>query len=279
MNLAAAWTPQQESPGWAASLALDYECRGARTVLTRRQQHGPLTVQRPFYPEGDAVCHTYVLHPPAGIVGGDTLSLACNLGAGSHALITTPGATRWYFSHGQRARLVQTLSVDAGATLEWLPQESLVFDGAHARLCTRIALAGDARAFACEILGLGRPAAGEAYRTGVLDVRFEILRDGLPLVFDRLRAGPDGVPGLGGHTALATVLATGADGKALAVARTVLEDAPDTLAAATLIGDLLICRALAPHCEPLIRLGRGLWSALRPLVLGRAAIAPRIWRT
>src|SRR5580765_6083218 len=83
------------SPGWQAELALRFAHRGARTVLASRHQRGPLMVQRPFYPEADGVCHTYVLHPPAGIVGGDQLNLSVTLEAGAHALITTPAATRW----------------------------------------------------------------------------------------------------------------------------------------------------------------------------------------
>ncbi|MEX2481590.1 MAG: urease accessory protein UreD [Gammaproteobacteria bacterium] len=279
MNLAASWTPPETAPGWAATLALTYARRGERTALVRRHQHGPLTVQRPFYPEGDAVCHTYLLHPPAGIVGGDRLTLDCELGTGSQALITTPGATRWYFSHARTAGLLQEIRVAAGAQLEWLPQETLVFDGAHAELRTRIALAGDARVIGCEILGLGRPAAGERFRHGVLDTWFEILRDGIPLFLDRLRSGPGGVAGLRGNTATATLFASGADEAALLAARSVIDSAPHTLAGASLLGDLLICRALAPHCEPLIDLNRALWSRLRPLLLGRAATAPRIWRT
>lgn len=277
MNLAEPWR-QGVATGWQASLRLTYAHRAGRTVLAAREQSGPLTVQRPFYPDGPTVCHTYVLHPPAGIVGGDRLALVAAVDSGSHALLTTPGASRFYFSRGRVATLTQDLAVAPGATLEWLPQETLVFDGAHARARTRIDLAGDARVVAAEIVGLGRPALGERYAHGTLDLALELWRNGAPLLLERWR-GLDGAPGVGEQAALATLLAAPADDMALACARDVLVRDGMPLAAATLLGDVLVCRALAAHCEPLLNLTRALWSALRPSVVGRQAVAPRIWRT
>lgn len=265
--------------GWQAELALDFTRRRERTVLASRRQHGPLTVQRPFYPEPDGVCHTYVLHPPAGLVGGDDLRMRFDLAAGSHGLITTPAATRWYWSPGIEARVDQHAIVADGATLEWLPQETLLFAGAHARLATRIELTGNARFLGWEILGLGRPACGEAFRDGRVDFRFEIARDGRPLLSERLRGDADGLPGMRGHTACATLVATGADAATLDAVRETLAHGTDTLAAATLIGDLLVVRALAPRCEPLLATCNRAWGTLRPLVLGRVAVTPRIWHT
>jgi urease accessory protein len=264
--------------GWRAELALAFARQGARTVLAARRQRGPLLVQRPFYPEGDGVCHTYVLHPPAGIVGGDDLHMTFDLDQGAHGLVTTPAATRWYFSRGRPARVCQSATLADGATLEWLPQENLLFDGAHARLETRIALAGAARFCGWEILGLGRPAGGEIFQSGRIDVRFELFRDRQPLLLERWR-GEGGLAGLRGHTACATFLATAAGAPALAAARAVLGAAPGALCAATLIGDVLVARGLAAHCEPLENAFSELWSALRPLLLGRVAVPPRIWHT
>lgn len=265
--------------GWRAELALRYARRGRRTVLAARRQHGPLTVQRPFYPEADGVCHTYVLHPPAGIVGGDTLRVDVDLEAAAHALVTTPAATRWYFSRGRDAEVRQQARVADGATLEWLPQETLVFDGAHACLSTRVELHGTARFCGWEILGLGRPACGESFLHGRLDFRFELFRDGRPLLLERLRGASGGVAGLRHHTTCATFMAVPADAAALEVARIILGRACDVVAGATLIGDLLVVRGLATHCEPLAGMFLDLWAGLRPVVLGRAAVAPRIWRT
>jgi urease accessory protein len=265
--------------GWHAEIALRFAPRGERTVLAARRQSGPLTVQRPFYPEADGVCHTYLLHPPAGIVGGDDLRMSFELDSGAHALVTTPAATRWYFSRGAGARVHQRAALADGATLEWLPQETLLFDGAHAQLTTRVDLQRGARFCGWEILGLGRPACGERFLNGQLDFRFETFRDGAPLLLERLRGGAGGPAGLRGHDACATFVATPADASALERARQCLDIAPETLCAATLIGDVLVGRGLAAHCEPLVSAFRTLWSALRPLILGRVAEPPRIWHT
>src|SRR5262245_14402851 len=120
----------EASAGWLASLDLEFARSGSRTVLARRSHVGPLIVQRPFYPEGD-VCHVYLVHPPGGVVGGDTLELRARVHDGAHALITTPAATKFYRSEGRMARQVQDIALDA-AIFEWLPQETILFADAHA---------------------------------------------------------------------------------------------------------------------------------------------------
>src|SRR5688572_29619963 len=113
---------------WRAELELRYERRGARSVLASRRHDGPLVVQKPLYPEGDAVCHTLVVHPPAGIAGGDELSLDVRAEDAAHALLTTPGAAKWYRSAGPWAHQQVKLSAGKGACIEWLPQEAILFD-------------------------------------------------------------------------------------------------------------------------------------------------------
>lgn len=263
--------------GWRAELRLRFARRRGRSLLAARQQSGPLLVQRPFHPEGDDVCHCYLIHPPAGIVGGDHLELAVEVEGEAQALLTTPAATRFYFSRGREACVAQEARVAAGAALEWLPQETLLFDGAHARLATRIHLEGNARFCGWEILAFGRPACAEVFRHGTIDFRFEIRRDGRPLLLERLRSA--GAPaGLHGHTACATFIATAASEAALARARAILAGC-DALCGATLIGDTLVARGLASGCEPLKNAFAELWAGLRPLLSGHAAAPPRIWRT
>lgn len=270
---------RQDGPGWQAELALHFAQRRDKTVLVTRRQRGPLLVQRPFYPEGDGVCHTYVLHPPAGLVGGDALRLNVSLETGAHALMTTPAATRWYFSRGREASMLQQATVEDGATLEWLPQETLLFDGAHARLATRIHLRGGARFLGWEILGFGRPACAEVYQSGAVDFRFELHRDGVPALLERLRGGNGGFPGMRGAAACATLIATHAGAAALERARGVIAEAREATSGATLIGDVLLCRAIAAHCQPLLATFTRLWQVLRPELLRRQAVLPRIWRT
>src|SRR5262245_22778216 len=121
-----------ERSGWVASLDLEFAARGARTILARRASVGPLVVQRPFYPEGD-VAHVYLVHPPGGVVGGDQLQLNVLAKQGAHALLTTPAATKFYRSDGRIARQRQDIIVDA-ASIEWLPQETIVFPDARASI-------------------------------------------------------------------------------------------------------------------------------------------------
>jgi urease accessory protein len=154
--------------GWHAELALGFERRGNRTVLATRRHDGPLVVQKPFHPEGPAVCHAIVVHPPAGIAGGDTLSLHASVGERGHALLTTPGAGKWYRSTGAGAEQRVAFDVRSGATLEWLPQESIVYDRAVASLATEVRLDATATFLGWEIVCLGRVASGERFTRGSL---------------------------------------------------------------------------------------------------------------
>ncbi|MCB1988597.1 MAG: urease accessory protein UreD, partial [Burkholderiaceae bacterium] len=107
---------------WHARLDLDYTAEAARTVL-RFAHTGPLRVLQSLHPEGPGVCHNVLVHPPGGLVGGDTLEVHAQVAAGAHALITTPGATRFYRSEGATALQRTQLAVAEGARLEWLPLE------------------------------------------------------------------------------------------------------------------------------------------------------------
>src|SRR3979490_1378596 len=147
-------------PSWKAELRLEFERREGRTGLAKRRPAGPLVQQRPLYPEGDAVCHAIIVHPPAGIAGGDELELSARAAEGAHALLTTPGAGKWYRSGGARAR--QRLEFDAreGARIEWLPQETIVYDGALADIRTEVRLAGGARFLRWGVAGFGGEGGG-----------------------------------------------------------------------------------------------------------------------
>lgn len=265
--------------GWQAELQLHFARRGAKTVIADRRQRGPLLVQRAFYPEGADVCHTYLLHPPASIVGGDRLDIGLTVDAGAHAVVTTPAATRWHFSRGRRATVRQKLDVRTGGRLEWLPQENLFFAGTHARTTTAVSLHGDASFCGGEILGLGRPACAEHFDSGDLDARFELFRDGVPLLLERFRAADGAVVGMRGHTAAMTFVATGASPEVLSKTRDALAAVADAVCGATMLGDVLVARGIAAHCEPLRHAYVATWNAVRPLLYGRSAEIPRIWRT
>jgi urease accessory protein len=271
-----------ESGGWQARLELEIAPRAGRSRVVGKRQLGPLTIQRPFYPEG-APCHLYLLHPPGGVVGGDRLDVEIRVASGAHALVTAPGATKFYRSAGPCARQHQHLSIGAGAALEWLPHENIFFPGASCSLHTQVELAGDARFIGWEIQCLGRPAVGERFREGRAEIAMTLLRDAKPVLSERLRVAGglslDGTAGLRGFPVCATFVATGAGPDTLETARRRLSAAVGHPVGATLVDDLLLVRVLAPEVESVSRLFIDLWSDLRPHLLGVEASRPRIWAT
>ena len=117
--------------GWHARLDLTYR-RDAERCIVHDRHRGPLRVLQTLHPEGPGVCHNVLVHPPGGIVGGDVLELDMTLPGGTHALLTTPGATRFYRSAGELALQATTARVAGAARLEWLPLETICHPGARA---------------------------------------------------------------------------------------------------------------------------------------------------
>lgn len=273
--------PSASKQGWQAHLRLGFEVREGRTVLAERDRHGPLAVQRPFYPEGD-VCHVYLLHPPGGVVGGDSIDIQARLAAGSKALITTPGATKFYRSGGDTARQSQHLVVEDGAALEWLPQENIFFPGADVVLDTKVERRGDARIALSEIHCLGRPVIDDAFESGRIDSRLAIYHDGVPLISERLRVRPDNRCRLSLMAGMAVggtlVISHATEAEADACRDLLFSNGTDN-AGATLIEDLLVVRYLGNSTERAQELFRSIWQRVRPATMGREASPPRIWAT
>lgn len=274
--------PRQQ--GWHAALSLAYARRGERSVLVRRSHVGPLVVQRPLYPEGDTVCHTVLVHPPAGIAGGDRLQVTVQVDDGAHALLTTPGAGKWYRSAGAAGALVQRIAVAAGGVCEWLPQESIVYDGALGELATEVRLQGDACFVGSEMLCFGRTAAGERFGRGEMAMRIRIERDGRPQWLERgvLRGGDallGAAVGLQGQPVSGSFIVASprCDADLLAAWRDIVPAAGE--GGVTLLPGLLVARWLGPACEPGREWFARLWASVRPAVAGRAARTPRIWNT
>jgi len=267
---------------WCASLALDYRLVDGRTVASRRHS-GPLQVQKPLYPEGERLCHTLLIHPPGGIAGGDALSIDVNVAPGAHALITTPGATRWYKANGRRASQRVTFRVEGGA--EWLPQEAIVFDQADVCSEIDIDLADEATMLGWDIVVLGRAAAGETFAQGSFAQTIRLRQAGRLQWVERTRlAGSDALLdspiGLAGHRVFGCLWAAG-PGCAEAQIEALHERfASDGLPITRLGPTLLLARALGATTHAVRRALEAGWRALRPLVFdGRAATAPRIWAT
>ncbi len=271
---------------WQAHLTLGFERREAASVLTRREHYGPLRVQKALYPEGEAVCHAIVLHPPSGIAGGDQLEVSVNVGPDAHALLTTPGASKWYRSDGAWAGQRLDFNVEANAALEWLPQENIVFAGARADMQSRIRLAADARCIVWETLCLGRRASGEQFDSGELRLETRIERAGKPVWLERgalaggaeLLASP---AGLAGFSVSGTLLAIGPklDASLVAACRDIASAESGARTGITLLPDLLVARYLGHASEAARGWFAALWQVLRPAAIGRAAQTPRIWNT
>lgn len=277
MTLAQHIEQAEQDAGWSAYLQLRFVQRDGVTRLGARRHFGPLLVQRPFYPEG-APCHVYVLHPPGGIVAGDRLELDIHLASGSHALLTMPGASKFYRSIGPTARLTQRFHLQAGSTLEWLPQDSIFFDGARATLDSRFTLEPGARLLAWETLCLGRPVMNERFAHGALDSRLCIELADDPGLHERLRISGGQLGKVAGHPLLATFCAAPAGPALLEQVRVVLDALPIP-AGATLLGSLLVIRLLDHDNQHLQQTLQRLWHLLRPAVLGLPACPPRIWAT
>lgn len=269
------------TPSWHAELELAYARFGDCTRPVQRRHLGPLRVQKHLYAEGPEVCQHIIVHPPGGIAGGDRLNISARVEADAWAQITSPGAAKWYRAAGPAYQQLD-LKVAAGATLEWLPQETIVYSAAQAELTTSIELEGDARLFYWDVVALGRPASGERFDLGHFQAHLDIRRDGRLLWHERQRiTGNDGLLdspiGLDGNPVFATLLVTGEiDAELLERCRSLghavrgdLTQLPGLLVARCLASEALLARAWLID----------LWRLLRPALLGREAVSPRIWST
>jgi urease accessory protein len=278
---------------WRGALTLRFAAGARGTVLAHRRHEGPLCVQRPFYP-GDGACHVYLLHPPGGLAAGDELELDVDVEGGAAALLTTPAATKFYRSDGAPSVQRQALRVAAGATLEWLPQESILFGGSRVVIETDVELAPGARFIGWEQASLGRPLSGDRYTAGSLVQHTRLTLGDEPLLTESLRfsAGDwllSADWGLASFGVCGALYAYPVHDPLLVRVRerlgavTPSHDRPKCggclRAGATLLGELLVVRCLAAEPEALRNLFEALWCLLRPDVIGRLPSAPRIWRT
>ncbi|MBV1788133.1 urease accessory protein UreD [Marinobacterium sp. D7] len=277
--------------GWEALLRLGYARRGDKTRIVERERRGPLAVQRPFYPEQAGVCHTYLLHPPGGVVGGDSLDIQVRVEAGAQALITTPGATKFYRSGGRLATQRQTLTVASGGLLEWLPQENIFFPDAFARVETHVELETGAGFIGWDLQCLGRPANGEVFDIGQVNCVTHLSIDGELVLIDQLRTQGrglvDAAAGLRGYPMQSSLFVVPGSGCATS-GQALLEDIRGVIAAAdcsslevgaTQVDGVLVVRALGAGTEPILRLFTAIWCSLRPALTGLEAVPPRIWAT
>ncbi len=271
-----------------ATLSLGFGRDADTTRLLRREHYGPLRVQKALYPEGPAVAHAIVVHPPGGVVGGDELRIDVAVDAGATAVISTPGAAKWYRANGQVSRQQLTFSVAPDAALEWLPQETIFFNDSDVQLQTTVNLRGHARFIACDILCFGRTASGESFTHGRVRQQMRVLRDGAPLWLEQgqLLGGSalmQSPLGLAGHTVCANMVVVGLSPSA-ALMQALREDCM-TIAdgqgrfGATQMKSVLLVRYLGDASEVARQVMLAAWQRLRPALLQREATELRIWHT
>lgn len=278
---------------WPAQLDLRFQqSPDGGCKLAYNRHDGPLYVQRPFYPEGKGLAHVYVLHPPGGLVSGDQLHIRLVLEPHSQVLCTTPGAARLYRARTDR-RLQQQhclLQVGEGASLEWMPLETIAFRGAHARLTTEVQLAKSARFSGWEITVLGHVANHVRFDDGVLTQRFRIFRDGVPLLMEQLRLDGEDAAFAHGSAALRGMPVYGVfvsgpfDHAALqqldlASLQAELPEAAREHCGLTRLGTFIVGRYLGDCAQEARICFTQWWHALRPLLLQRPPCNPRIWNT
>lgn len=271
---------------WQARLALDFALRGETTRIVGNTHFGPLRVLKPFYPE-PTCCHTYLIHPPGGLVLGDELRIEAKVQSGAHALITTPSAGKVYGVDNALEEQQQTveLSVEDRACLEWLPQETIVFSGANTQLHTEANLTTGAKLALWDVVCFGRPASQLAFDSGHCLQSIRITRNGIPLLIERnVIDGGSALQksewGLGGANSMGTFVLT------LATTREQRQALMDTLQqrfdgrwGITQKGELCIARYLGNSASE-CRLGfEYLWQGLREELIGKKAVSPRIWAT
>jgi urease accessory protein len=267
------------SASWHASLHLGFARDGACTRLVRREHRGPLRVQKALYPEGPGACHVIVVHPPGGIVGGDHLDIALDAQAGCHVLATSPGAAKWYRANGRMARQDVRLVAAAGAAIEWLPQETIFYDGADVMLAHDVDLAPGAVYIGSEVLCFGRRASGERFAHGRIAQRTRIRIDGRPVWWEQGAVTADTLAsplGLQGRSVCATLLAIG---KPVPAALQNVVRAVDPDLAVSQVKQVFVARFLGDDGERARAALAGAWQALRPHLLDRPALVPRIWNT
>jgi urease accessory protein len=272
---------------WHASLSLDYTLESDRSVA-RYTHKGPLRILQSLYPEGDAVCHNVLVHPPSGLVGGDTLDMTVTVGSGAHGLVTTPGATRFYRSDAGLATQQVHARVEADARLEWLPLEAIAYNGCDGLNRAVFDLAPGAEMMSWDITALGLPAADLPFAQGTFRQHMEIpgvwLERGTISASDnRLMNSP---LGLAGQRCMATlVFAAGSPiaaertDRALAVARDMLEASELRLTAGATSPhqQVIVLRVLSPVTEPAMQLLRQVWAAWRHEMWGMSGTVPRLW--
>jgi len=272
---------------WRADLKLDYTLESQRTVV-RYLHQGPLRILQSLYPEGDQICHNVLVHPPGGLVGGDTLDIQVTVAEGAHGLVSTPGATRFYKSGGHPALQQVVAHLAENAKLEWLPLEAIAYNDCEATNRAIFNLVPSAELITWDVTALGLPSSDMAFTQGHFQQHIEI--PGVWLERGNIR-GEDtrwlnSPLGLAGGKCLASlVFASGSaidsdrTTQALQAAREVIESHPLRLQAGITCAhpQVIVLRVMSPLVEPTMDLLKKVWAVWRHTLWALPSTPPRIW--
>ena len=267
----------QSDSGWRARISCGFEAGPSKTFV-RRDHVGPLSMQRPFYPEG-RTAHVYLLHPPGGVVGGDRLNVDVSASDGASGLITTPGATKFYRSEGRVARVNQNLH--ALGDLEWFPQENIFFNASNVIQTTDINVEEKGTLAFWEINCYGRLAGKQPFVEGRVVTRLSVRRKNCLVFHDRFSV--DGqqslnrTTGLRGSTVSGMLLLSPLPTESKQAALSLFTDSPHF--SCSCIDDMLIVRYVGDSAEQAKAGFTQVWSQQRMALSRRAPCVPRIWST
>lgn len=271
--------------GWDASLRLIFDSRSNKTILARRQHFGPLVLQKILYPEGDNPAHGVIIHPPGGVAGGDRLQLTVEMQPESAALLTTPGATKWYKSAGRQASQHIEMTIQEHSQLEWLPQENIVFDGADVALKTQINLSESSTFAGWEVICLGRQASGERWQTGRFRQQLQIKREGRLIWNESAALIPESkvlnaMAGLQNHVVFGSfVVAAGPTPAEVLQACQQISLESSARVGVSALPEIFTARYIGPCAQEAKHYFEKIWHYLRPWYGQRDAVRPRIWAT
>lgn len=259
-----------------------FDNKDGRERLSQLYHHAPLRVLFPNPPEGDPPTAALVT-TSGGLVGGDRLELSIDVGERARGLVVAQAAEKVYRSTGADVGVTVRLHAASESWAEFLPQETILFDGARLRRETSIEAASSARVLAGEMLVFGRTARGERYRRGMVRDGWNVRRDGRLLWIDRMQVEGDverqlsAPAGFGGAVAFAMLVCMGPGCEsALPLVRSLLEDAA-ARASATVVNQLLVVRWLDRDSLRLRRSYAQVWCALRQEMAGLRPELPRLW--
>ncbi len=279
-------TSTVQSLGWKGSVRLQYDRVQSKTRLASAWHQAPLKVQRPFYPESDSICHTVLIHTAGGMVGGDRLSYQIDLAPEAHALITTAAASKVYRNPKQGTEQAIQLNLEPDAYLEWLPQETILFNAAQFQQTLRVNLAPGAHWLGWDIYRFGRTARGEKFLEGQWRSHTEVWQGDVPLWIDRQRLPGNAqilehLHGLNGCSVVGTLAWLGQP-----VERELIQDLRLLWTQANLPGEVgvtrlqqgLLCRYRGHSTADVRQWFTQVWNDVRFYALGQIACPPRVWQ-